>query len=59
VWLGQETCVALGKVFKKIEVQLPHKLLVLHIFFALVGQVYDKKINSKAKDVFLTFVHIM
>jgi hypothetical protein len=24
-----------------------------------VGQVYDKKINSKAKDVFLTFVHIM
>jgi hypothetical protein len=28
VWLGQETCVALGKLLLKIEVQLPPQVIV-------------------------------
>jgi hypothetical protein len=44
VWLGQETCVALGKVPYKTKVQLPHKLLVFEMFSNdLVGQVCDWK----------------
>jgi hypothetical protein len=44
VWLGQETCVALGKVLYKTKVSTPHKLWVFEMFSnGLVGQVCDWK----------------
>lgn len=47
------------RFFKKLKFNSPTNYWFCIYFSALVGQVYDKKINSKARDVFLTFVHIM
>jgi hypothetical protein len=59
VWLGQETCVALGKVIEGTRFKAPTSYWFCKTFYIGGANLWLEILILKAEDIFLNFVHIM